>query len=355
MKESISVRQICFILLAYSAATKLLLYPAHAAAAAGNALIFSALFNLALQTVIIWSVAYMSSRTQLSFFEMLQNTFGKVTARIIYALFALYFVMSAVIPMNEQQLLVHDSFYDTMPSLVIFMPFFIFSVYAGVKSFKNVGRCADICLPVFLITVTGFLIMSVGEADFTNLAPVLKQPFGKVAGVSLASVFRFSESAFLLMFAGHYKYKKGDAAKLTLSYVAGGLFVIAIMAAFYSLYGVLAPTRSFAISNISVFFPVISFVGRVDLFAVYAFDLVVLFAVVLNIQMAVHCLCKAFDKNWEIVYSLCVNAVLIAITFAFNNHYTVLQKLAGDWFWIPALLFAYVIPVLCWALRRKAR
>ena len=104
MKESISVRQICFILLAYSAATKLLLYPAHAAAAAGNALIFSALFNLALQTVIIWSVAYMSSRTQLSFFEMLQNTFGKVTARIIYALFALYFVMSAVIPMNEQQL-----------------------------------------------------------------------------------------------------------------------------------------------------------------------------------------------------------------------------------------------------------
>ncbi len=157
------------------------------------------------------------------------------------------------------------------------------------------------------------------------------------------------------MFAGHYKYKKGDAAKLTLSYVAGGLFVIAIMAAFYSLYGVLAPTRSFAISNISVFFPVISFVGRVDLFAVYAFDLVVLFAVVLNIQMAVHCLCKAFDKNWKIVYSLCVNAVLIAITFAFNNHYTVLQKLAGDWFWIPALLFAYVIPVLCWALRRKAR
>ena len=74
MKESISVRQICFILLAYSAATKLLLYPAHAAAAVGNALIFSALFNLALQTVIIWSVAYMSSRTQLSFFEMLQNT-----------------------------------------------------------------------------------------------------------------------------------------------------------------------------------------------------------------------------------------------------------------------------------------
>ncbi len=46
MKESISVRQICFILLAYSAATKLLLYPAHAAAAVGNALIFSALFNL---------------------------------------------------------------------------------------------------------------------------------------------------------------------------------------------------------------------------------------------------------------------------------------------------------------------
>lgn len=353
MKEKISVRQICFILIAYNAATKMLLFPTTAASSVGNALIFTALFNLVLQTVIIWSVSYLSSRTDKTFFGLLENTFGKVTARIIFAFFALYFIVLAIIPMNEQQLLVHDSFYDTIPSLTVFLPFFIFAVYAGVKSFTNVGRCADMMLPVFAVCAASFLIMSVAEADFTNLLPVLNQPFKKVAGFSLASIFRFSESAFLLMFMGHYKYKNGDSAKLTLSYAAGGLVVIAFMAAFYSLYGALAPTRSFAISNISVFFPVIEFVGRIDLFLVYAFDLVALFATVLNIQLGVHCLALVFNRNFRILYSICINAVLVAVTFIFNNKYILLQKIIGGWLWIPALLFAYIIPVLAWALRRK--
>lgn len=355
MKEKISVRQICFILIAYNAASKMLLFPTTAASSVGNALIFSALFNLVLQTVIIWSVSYLSSRTDKPFFALLENTFGKVTARIIFGFFALYFIVSAVIPINEQQLLVHDSFYDTMPSLTVFLPFFIFSVYAGVKSFTNVGRCADMMLPVFVVCAAAFLIMSVGEADFTNLLPVLTQPFAKVAGFSLSSVFRFSESAFLLMFMGHYKYKKGDSARLTVSYALGGLVVIAVMASFYSLYGALAPTRSFAISNISVFFPVIGFVGRIDLFLVYAFDLVALFATVLNIQLSVHCLALTFNRNLRIIYSVCVNAALVVITFIFNNNYSVLQKTAGEWLWLPALLFAYIIPVLAWALRRKTK
>lgn len=355
MKDKISVRQICFILIAYNAASKLLLFPTTAASSVGNALIFPALFNLILQTIIIWSVSFLSSRTDKSFFELLENTFGKITARIIFGFFALYFLVSAIVPMNEQQLLVHDSFYDTMPSLTVFLPFFIFAVYAGVKSFTNVGRCADLMLPVFVLCAAAFLIMSVGEADFTNLLPIMTQPISTVAGFSLSTLFRFSESAFLLMFMGHYKYKKGDAAKMTVSYAAGGLVVIAIMAAFWSLYGALAPTRSFAISNISVFFPVIGFVGRIDLFLVYAFDMVALFAAVLNIQMCVHCLAKTFNRNYRIFYSVCVNAVLIVVTFLANNNYTMLQKLAGDWLWIPAVLFAYLIPVMAWALRRKSR
>ncbi|MDE6373900.1 MAG: hypothetical protein K2L72_05305, partial [Clostridia bacterium] len=183
----------------------------------------------------------------------------------------------------------------------------------------------------------------------------LKQPFTNVALYSLSSVFRFTESAFLLMFMGHFKYKKGDAAKFTVSYAVGGLLVIAVMAAFYSLYGAITPTRSFAISNISVFFPVIGFVGRIDLFAVYAFDLVVLFAIVLNIQMSVHCMCLTFNRDLRIIYSLIVNAVLIALTFIFNNKYMLLHEAVGKWLWIPALLFAYVIPLLCWALRRRER
>ena len=93
--------------------------------------------------------------------------------------------------------------------------------------------------------------------------------------------------------------------------------------------------------------------GRIDLFLVYAFDLVALFATVLNVQLSVHCMALAFNRNFRILYSLCINAVLVVISFIFNNKYVLLQKTIGGWLWIPALLFAYFIPVLAWALRRK--
>lgn len=355
MKERLSVRQICFILIAYNAVLKLIIYPSAMASASGNDLIFPALFDLAVQTVIIWSTAYLASRTDKSFFELIAGAFNKTFARVVYALFALYFVLSAIVPMVEQQLLVHAAFYDTVPSLYVFLPFFIFSVYAGAKSFTNAGRCADICLPIFLVAIAAMLVMSVGEGEYSNLLPVLSQPISSLAGGVLGSVFKYADSAFLLIFLGCFRYKKGDAAKITISYALGGLIVIALLAIFYAVYGAMAPSRTFLLNDISVFFPAISYVGRIDLVLLYALDIVVLFAIVLHIQVAVHCLCLAFGWDKRSVFSLGVNLVLIIITFVANNKFSPLYQAASKWFWIPALIFAYALPLLAWALKRRER
>lgn len=355
MKDRISVRQICFILIAYNAALKLIIYPTAAASANGNDLIFPALFDLFAQTLIVWSVAYLCSRTDKTFFGLLEDTFNRTVARIVYALLALYFLFAAVVPVTEQQLLVHAAFYDTVPSLYAFLPFFLFSVYAGAKSFTDTGRCADICLPVFAVSVIALLVMSVGQGDYSNLLPVLKQPFPKLAGGALGGLFRYSDSAFLLLFMGRFGYRKGDAAKLTLSYACGGLIVIALIAVFYAVYGAMTPTRPFILSEISAFFPAISYVGRIDLPLVYALDTVILFAVVLYIQACVHCLSLAFGWDKRSALSLGVNAVLLALTFVLNNKYSLLYDAAFKWFWIPALVFAYVLPLSAWALKRRKR
>ncbi len=353
MKDGISVRQISFILIAYNAVLKLILYPSAAAAASGNDLIFPALFDLAVQTVVVWAIAYLCSRTDKTFFELLENTFNRTTARVVYALFALYFLFAAIVPMNEQQLLVHASFYDTVPSLYSFLPFFFFSVYAGAKGFTNAGRCADVSFPIFLVCVIALAVMSAGEGEYTNLLPVLKQPFPKLAGGAFSALFRYADSAFLLMFMGRFKYKKGDAVKLTLSYVIGGLIVIALMAIFYSLYGALTPSRAFLLNDISAFFPAIGYVGRIDLPLIYALDIVILFAIALYIQMCVHCLSFAFGWNKRSALSLGVNIVLIILTFVINNKYSMLYEAASRWFWIPALIFAYILPLCAWALKRR--
>lgn len=352
MNARISVRQICFIMLAYTAVSKFILYPTQLSAVSGRDLIFSALINFVLQGAIIWSVSFLCSKTDKTFFELVSDVFGKIGERIVYGLFALYFLSCALVPLLEQKVYVHAIFYDTVPSLIVFIPIFVFTLYAGAKDMQNIGRCADICLPIFLITMLLIFVMSFPEVEWSNFLPVLTKPSTVLKG-GLSSAYRFSEPAFLLVFMGRFKYKKGDSAKITLSYIGGALFVIAVLAAFYGIYGDFAQSRQFAISKISLFFPAIDTLGRIDLFALYVLEIVMLFALVLNIQLAVFCIVGCTGYKNTAVISLAVNALFIVLLFLLDNSLYAVTSFWGKWMWIAALLFAYLIPLSGWLFRLK--
>ena len=351
MKERISVRQVCFIMLIYTAVSKFVTYPTQLSFASGRDLLFSAALNFLLQGVIIWAVSYLSSKTDKTFFELVEGTLGNVIARIIYGLFALFFMICTLLPLMEQKLYVHAIFYDMLPSILVFLPVFFFTVYSASRDFKNIGRCADICLPLFLIAMLFILVMSLHELEWDNFLPILKQP-QKVLKSSLANAYRFAEPSFLLMFMGHFRYKKGDAVKITLSYLGGALFVLAVLTAFYGIYGDVAQSRSFAISKISLFFPAIDLLGRIDLLALYILEIPMLFALVLNIQLAVHCISMCTGYKNRAVLSLAVNAVFFILVIVLDNSFSVVHTVWIKWMWIVFLIFAYLIPLSAWFMRR---
>ena len=349
----ISVRQICFILIFYTAVTKLLQYPTLLSSYSGRDLLFSSLLSFIIQGVVIWAVAYLSSKTDKTLYELIKDTFGEVTARIIYGFFAAFFILMALLPLFEQKAFVHAVFYDTTPALIVFLPIFFFIVYTGSKGFKNIGRCADICMPIFLLIMLGIFAMSLAEVKFCNLLPVLKTPITNVLGGSLKSAYYFLEPAYLLMFLGHYKYRRGDAAKLTLSYVGGALIVLAFLAVFYGIYAEIASSRQFAISKTSLYFSAIDLVGRIDLMALYVLEIVMLFALVLNIQLAVHCIIKCSGWDCPEIISLCVNFALALLLYIFDHKYMAIQTFYADWLWIAVIIFATVAPICAWALKRR--
>lgn len=349
----ISVRQICFILIFYTAVTKLFQYPPLLSSYSGRDLLFSALISFLIQGTVIWAVAYLSSKTDKTLYGLLKDTFGEVTTRIIYGLFAAFFILMTLLPLFEQKQFVHAVFYDTTPSLIVFLPIFFFLVYAGSKGFKNIGRSADVCMPIFILMMLGIFAMSLTEVNFSNLLPVLKSPLKDVFGGSLKSAHYFLEPAYLLMFLGHYKYKKGDAAKITLSYAGGALIVIAFLSIFYGIYAGVASSRQFAISKTSLYFSAIDLVGRIDLMALYVLEIVMLFALVLNIQLAVHCIVKCSGWDCPEIISLCVSFVLALTMYIFDHKYMAIQAFYADWLWIAVVIFATALPVLAWALNRR--
>lgn len=351
----ISVRQICFILLCYNAVSKMLLYPTVLSHYCGRDLLFAALIDFAVQAVVVWAVSFLCSRTDKTFFQLLEGTFGNIFARIIYGLFALFFIAATIVPLCEQKLYVHTIFYDTVPPLLIFLPFFFFSIYAAGKKFTNIGRSADVCMPIFVLSMIFVFSMSVLEIKWNSFMPVLKTPVKDLFGGALGTVFRFAEPCYVLMFMGHFKYKKGDAAKMTFSYIGGALIVLLFLFTFYGIYGDIAQSRQFAVSKISLFFPAIDTIGRIDFIALYILEIVMLFALVLNIQLALHCVMKCTGYQNRAVLSLAVNAALIILLLVFDHGFNNLHTFYAKWMWIAFAVFANAIPVLAWTLRRKER
>ena len=359
----ISVRQICFIMFAYTAANKLLSYPPALSSVAGRDLLFSSALNFILSGVIIWSLAYMCSRTDKTFFGMLYSTFGRVGSIIIGGLFAAFFMFAAYFPLAEQERYVHSIFYETIPSYLTFLPFFVFSVYAACKGFTNIGRSADICLPIFLMAIEFLLIMSFGQIDTENFLPILKTPVQSVFGGVLNNIFRFPEPAYMLFFVGRFKYKKGDAARITVAYAAGALVVLTFLFAFYGVYGNLAPDIPFGTSKIALFFPAINVIGRVDLIALYMLELVQIFALVLNIQLAVYCIKTCIYPDDGVyegrdalpIISFAVNAALIVPLILCDSFFVSVMHFYAEWGWIIFALFAILAPLAAWALKRRER
>jgi len=338
---------------AYTAVTKLLLYPTVLSLECGRDLLLPAFINFFICGIVVWSLSFLASRTDKTFFELLEGTFGNIVARIVYALFAVMFLFAALMPMFEQKQYVHAIFYDTTPSLYVFVPLFAFTLYAASKKFTNIGRCADICFPIFLVCMGALLAMSFTEAEWSNLAPMFRTPAKKIFGTSLGTVFSFVEPCWLLMFLGHFKYKKGDAAKITLSYAGGAAVVLLFLATFYGVYGAITPTRTFAVARTSLFFPAIDTMGRIDLVLLLIMEIVMLFALVLNIQLAVHCIAETLGlKDYKLI-SLFANLALFAINVFADNRYKAIYLLYSDWLWIMFLVFIILIPLLAWALKRR--
>ncbi len=95
--------------------------------------------------------------------------------------------------------------------------------------------------------------------------------------------------------------------------------------------------------------------GRIDLILLYVLEVVMLFAVVINLQLAVHAIAKCSGFENYVIISLATNAVFAIILFIFDSRYNAIVTLYSQWLWIAFIVFTVLVPALAWTLRRRTR
>ena len=354
-RDELSTRQLCFILCVFSPAGKIILLPSILARYAGNDLLFAVAIPFALEWLAVSAALWLIGKREEPLPALLEQTAGKVFSRAALFLLGLFLLFSSIVPLVEHRLYVQNVMYDVLPSVIVFLPVFLFSAYACAKGLTCAGRAADVAAPLFLLSFAVLLFMSVASADFSELLPLAKTPAKGVLQGAVSAFNWFSSGAWVLLFQGRVKKSKGFLWKTELSYVAGMLGVFFFLAVFYGIFSTVAVNEPFAISKIARYYGALNTLGRVDYLFLYVLMLAQLFALVLPLQLSAHAFADCFSCPNLMPFSLAVNGALLSAFLLTSRNASSLIDLFGLKLFPVFLVFSFLLPLLSPLLALKKK
>ena len=355
MKYQLKTRQICFLFIALMPITKLFSLPSILAKTANEDMWICALLNLILDLITLAFISLICQRTQKTFFELLQNAFGRVGSKIIFGFYALYFLLKCFIPLQEQEEFVKLSLYINIPTDLFFLPFYLVSFLLCLKPLRVFGRIADI---VWVPSVVGYallIFLSISNVDWSALLPVGAQGIQRVGLGSYKSFNWWGDCVYLLFFLGNFKQGKHSTNKIMLSYLIGGAMVIFAMVFFWGTFTSIAHRQRFAMTELSKYTTVINNIGRFDYVGILFILFSSLFSLALPIYFANVCIQQIFNPKINWICPFVVNTTIAILMLTLNQYnislFSFFENVASPFFFI----MSNALPILALFLTMKRR
>lgn len=355
MTKALKTRQICFFYIAILPVVKFFMMPSYLSGICGEDLWISVFINC-LADIITVAVLYLCFKNRDGdFFTLSERAFGKVFAKIVAALYIVFFLLKAVIPLHEEKNYVELTLYVTSPNLTTFMPVFAAVFFISLKRLRVIGRIAD---AIFIIALIGYAFtfaLAIPHTDPAAILPVGAHGAGKVFDGAYSSYVWFSDGAYFLFFAGNFVKSKRDGLKIAFSMTLSALIVLFFVIIFYGTFTSIAFRQRFALTEISKYTTAINNMERFDYIPIFALLFVSLFSLSMPFYFAAELLSRFFRvKQWIAAIAVCVPSVLLLLFFDgyFNSIENFILNIANGYFLFFGCAFPIIISVAI-ALRGK--
>ena len=206
---------------------------------------------------------------------------------------------------------------------------------------------------LFLLPTLALLIMSVGQADFSRLLPVMEKPITVSLKAALKTAPYFSAGALLLPVCCGYRYEEGAEAKLLPAFGAGSALFLIFLAVFFSVFGTLGEKEHYALMKTAQFFPALRYVGRIDLLMVYLVTVVLFFYTALPLQLSVDGIRMLLPIKTEFLPSAIINLAAFVFVLICNKRTAALQRFFLERLSPLFLFFSLTLPLLLFLFSLK--
>lgn len=355
MKYNLKSRQVCFFFIAFLPIAKLFVLPSIVTSFCNEDAWLSSLINVCFDLLTLLALIYTASHSDTDVYGLFERSFGKLGCKIIMAIYFVYFMVKAILPLNEQRDYVEFTLYTLMPKTFYFLPFFFACFYLCLKKLNVIGRSSDIFWFVTILGYTILILLSLSNADFGAILPVGANGFSSLIKGSYTAMPWFGDSVYFMFFIGNFLCQKKDALKIVVCYLIGSIMVVFFMVIFYSIFTSIAYRQRFALTEISKYTTVISNTGRFD----YIGILLILLSNIFALSMPLFFGCKILDYIFNIkrkwISPLIVISLQMLINITLMQYFASIERIIMHYGGIFFLILSNVIPSLTVFLVKKEK
>ena len=344
--KKITSRQLMIFYCIYSFAIKFLMLPQLLSERAGADAWISAAVGTVLELVMLFIVLQvLSMQRDTDIYSGLRKNVRPAGAKVVMGFILALFLLQIFILTRQAYSLLNDNLFDNLSPRLFAIPMLVLAVFFCFMHPKAFFRGGEIFYVFIIIGVALSVFPALGQIQPAEVLPVGANGASSIFGGAFRNLIYFESAAFLVMFAGDVEITKHFRKKfITLAGVIGGLFVFFVFM-FYALFGPLAPTKSLAIANFTLYSSYLTQGGRLDwvLICIWLLLLILRFCVTFYCAFAcVRYITGVKNRAGVIAAALAVFIYTISIT-VFKSQ-TMLGAFTDGAAWVILVLYI-AIPV----------
>ncbi|MGN0798119.1 MAG: GerAB/ArcD/ProY family transporter [Christensenellales bacterium] len=346
MKRLVTTRQLSLILIISLITLKGLLLPPIMAKDLGRDSYIFAFVLLFLDFLVLLSFLFvMNKYPGQSFFQILQQLFGVVIAKIIMFFFFCFFFVKCCIIFQANFVYLNENLYTTFNWLIFAVPILFTVVACAMRGVTAFARLVEFFFPVIIVGVFTSMGAGVLSADFSNLLPFMEFGLSKLPKVFSYALW-FGDYLIMIVFFGNVKTTKKFNLRIILSISGAILGVVAFIAIFYSIHNYSAICHTNAISDMLQTMPLSSDVGSFDWILIILWDISLFLFFTMNILGAFYSFRMAFFDQFHIPVAIGI-VVLVYVAnriVNFDIYFTI--EVAQKYIWQVCLFVQYFLPAI---------
>lgn len=343
MKKMLTSRQTAMLLFMSIISLKFLVFPALISKySQKDSYIVVFLFLMIEIMVMFFILMFIKKYPNLTFKEVLTNTFGEVFSKIIYIVLFIYFLFKTLLLTKETHNYFLEAIFDELSWWFFILPLTIFITYVMTKNIKILARTIEILFWFLVVSVGISFVAPLYNIDLLNIFPVFENGVYPIFNAMFYSVFSFGDYLLLILFMGKIKFEKSTVKKIMSYMIFCLIFITIFYIVFVALFNNSGINHILAISDISVRSGYPYSQEKLDWLAILIWTIALLFQIGFYALVTKNCFDEIIKIKNKMIPALIISSVLFVFSMILYLNLELTLKIATS---IPFIISALVIQI----------